>query len=72
MATHEFFQSHNFLYVHTPLITGADCEGAGTLERMHLNQCRGYGIMSFSRNQNVTSKLINTYRVETRMASFEI
>ena len=28
-ATHEFFQKRGFLYVHTPLITGADCEGAG-------------------------------------------
>jgi len=28
-ATHHFFNSHGFLYVHTPIITGADCEGAG-------------------------------------------
>jgi len=28
-ATHEFFQQRGFLYVHTPLITAADCEGAG-------------------------------------------
>ena len=31
MATHDFFQSRGFLYVHTPLITGADCEGAGEM-----------------------------------------
>eukprot|EP00397_Hematodinium_sp_SG-2012_P019803 GEMP01020369.1.p1 GENE.GEMP01020369.1~~GEMP01020369.1.p1 ORF type:complete len:692 (+),score=170.34 GEMP01020369.1:138-2213(+) len=30
-ATHDFFQSRGFLYVHTPLITAADCEGAGEL-----------------------------------------
>ena len=30
-ATHEFFQSHGFLHVHTPLITTADAEGAGEL-----------------------------------------
>ncbi|CAJ1376809.1 unnamed protein product [Effrenium voratum] len=30
-ATHEFFRSNNFLYVHTPLITAADCEGAGEM-----------------------------------------
>lgn len=30
-ATHLFFQNNGFLYVHTPLITGADCEGAGNL-----------------------------------------
>lgn len=30
-AIHEFFQSHHFVYVHTPLITGSDCEGAGEM-----------------------------------------
>ena len=28
MAIHTYFQEHNFLYVHTPLITCADCEGS--------------------------------------------
>mmetsp|Transcript_15621 Transcript_15621/g.19056 ORF Transcript_15621/g.19056 Transcript_15621/m.19056 type:complete len:558 (-) Transcript_15621:1275-2948(-) len=28
-ATHEFFQKRGFLYIHTPLITSADAEGAG-------------------------------------------
>ena len=28
-AIHEFFQSRGFLYVHTPIITTSDCEGAG-------------------------------------------
>ena len=28
-ATHKFFQSNGFLYVHTPIITASDCEGAG-------------------------------------------
>ncbi|XP_043706888.1 asparagine--tRNA ligase, cytoplasmic 1-like [Telopea speciosissima] len=30
-ATHTFFQKHGFLYVHTPIITTSDCEGAGEL-----------------------------------------
>ena len=30
-ATHDFFQSHGFLYVHTPIITTSDCEGAGEM-----------------------------------------
>ena len=28
-AIHKFFQERDFVYVHTPLITGSDCEGAG-------------------------------------------
>ena len=28
-AIHQFFQDRGFVYVHTPLITGSDCEGAG-------------------------------------------
>lgn len=28
-AIHKFFQERDFVYVHTPLITGQDCEGAG-------------------------------------------
>eukprot|EP00554_Chaetoceros_debilis_P000666 CAMPEP_0194086750 /NCGR_PEP_ID=MMETSP0149-20130528/22315_1 /TAXON_ID=122233 /ORGANISM="Chaetoceros debilis, Strain MM31A-1" /LENGTH=777 /DNA_ID=CAMNT_0038769917 /DNA_START=92 /DNA_END=2425 /DNA_ORIENTATION=+ len=28
-ATHRFFHDHGFLYIHTPIITCADCEGAG-------------------------------------------
>ncbi|NOX54470.1 MAG: asparagine--tRNA ligase, partial [Planctomycetes bacterium] len=30
-AIHDFFQSRSFLYVHTPIITTSDCEGAGAL-----------------------------------------
>jgi len=33
-AIHEFFQDRGFLYVHTPIITGSDCEGAGELFRV--------------------------------------
>ena len=31
MAIHKFFQDRDFVYVHTPLITGSDCEGAGEM-----------------------------------------
>lgn len=41
-AIHQFFQERGFVYVHTPIITGSDCEGAGemfhvtTLDLNHL------------------------------------
>lgn len=31
MAVHRFFQERGFFYVHTPIITTADCEGAGEM-----------------------------------------
>ncbi|GIV07840.1 MAG: asparagine--tRNA ligase [Fimbriimonadales bacterium] len=33
-AIHQFFQERDFLYVHTPIITGSDCEGAGAMFRV--------------------------------------
>lgn len=30
-AIHQYFQEREFVYVHTPLITGSDCEGAGEM-----------------------------------------
>ncbi len=33
-AIHRFFAEHDFLYVHTPIITASDCEGAGELFRV--------------------------------------
>lgn len=31
MAIHEYFQSRGFLYVHAPILTASDCEGAGEM-----------------------------------------
>jgi asparaginyl-tRNA synthetase len=39
VAIHEFFQEHGFFYVHTPIITGSDCEGAGELFRVTTLDC---------------------------------
>jgi asparaginyl-tRNA synthetase len=33
-AVHDFFRSRHFHYVHTPILTGSDCEGAGELFRV--------------------------------------
>ncbi|SPD75211.1 asparaginyl tRNA synthetase [uncultured Desulfobacterium sp.] len=33
-AIHTFFQERGFLYIHTPIITGSDCEGAGEMFRV--------------------------------------
>jgi asparaginyl-tRNA synthetase len=33
-SIHQFFQEQGFLYVHTPIITASDCEGAGELFRV--------------------------------------
>jgi asparaginyl-tRNA synthetase len=34
MAIHNFFQEQGFFYVHPPIITGSDCEGAGQMFRV--------------------------------------
>ncbi|WP_317367616.1 asparagine--tRNA ligase [uncultured Tyzzerella sp.] len=33
-SIHKFFNERNFVYVHTPIITGSDCEGAGEMFRV--------------------------------------
>lgn len=33
-AIHEFFMDRDFVYVHTPILTGSDCEGAGEMFRV--------------------------------------
>jgi asparaginyl-tRNA synthetase len=34
MAVHRFFDQRGFYYVHTPIVTGSDCEGAGQMFRV--------------------------------------
>jgi asparaginyl-tRNA synthetase len=52
-AIHRFFQERGFLYVHTPIITGSDCEGAGamfqvtTLDLMNLPRTN-HGTLNFA------------------------
>ena len=33
-AVHQFFQERDFVYIHTPIITASDCEGAGEMFRV--------------------------------------
>jgi len=33
-AVHQFFRDRGFFYIHTPIITGSDCEGAGQMFRV--------------------------------------
>lgn len=37
LAIHQFFAEHDFCYVHTPILTGSDCEGAGEMFRVVTN-----------------------------------
>ncbi len=63
-AIHQFFQERGFVYVHTPIITGSDCEGAGEMFRvttMDLNEIPktdqgkiDYGEDFFGKETNLT------------------
>jgi asparaginyl-tRNA synthetase len=39
-AIHQFFQERGFYYIHTPIITGSDCEDAGELFRIPALDCK--------------------------------
>jgi asparaginyl-tRNA synthetase len=53
-AIHNFFQERGFLYVHTPVITASDCEGAGamfgvtTLDLMNLPRVKETGAVDYA------------------------
>ena len=59
-AIHKFFNEHNFVYVHTPLITCADAEGAGemfqvtTLDLERVNGKPDYSKDFFGKEANLT------------------
>lgn len=38
MSIHEYFQKNGFVHIHTPVITSNDCEGAGSLFSVHLDE----------------------------------
>ena len=52
-AIHKFFQERDFVYVHTPLITGQDCEGAGVMFQvttMDLNKIAEEGKVDYEQD----------------------
>jgi asparaginyl-tRNA synthetase len=53
-AAHEFFQARGFIWVHTPVITASDCEGAGELFTVTTldpdNPPKSSGAVDFSRD----------------------
>jgi len=51
-ATHKFFNERGFLYIHTPIITSSDCEGAG--EAFHVSTLVKGG--RFSKMPNLSQK----------------
>lgn len=55
-AVHDFFRSHHFSLVHTPVLTGADCEGAGEMFRVTTLEpgVKDMGEDFFSRQCNLT------------------
>ena len=52
LATHSFFQLHKFKYVHTPLLTSNDCEGAG--ETFNISNTLSDGEPFFGKPTNLT------------------
>ncbi len=57
MATHEFYQSRGFLYLHAPIITASDCEGAGeafTVTTLPPTGAEGYAEDFFGRHARLT------------------
>ncbi len=50
MMIHSYFQDKGFNYVHTPIITGSDCEGAGEMFRVSNLNSSPSGISDFSQD----------------------
>jgi asparaginyl-tRNA synthetase len=56
-AIHQFFQRRGFHYIHTPIVTGSDCEGAGEMFRVTtLDPYRAAGTVAPSRDDDFFGK----------------
>ena len=77
-AIHKFFQENNFVYVHTPIITGSDAEGAGEMFRittLDLNKVpkKENGEVDFSKDffgKSTNLTVSGQLNVETYCAAF--
>lgn len=52
-AIHEYFQKNGYMYVHTPILTASDCEGAGEMFQvttLDLDKLRGVDEIDFSKD----------------------
>ena len=54
MAIHEFFQNQGFVYVHTPIITGNDAEGAGECFTVTTREYTNYEEDFFAKHASLT------------------
>ena len=76
-ATHEFFNLHGFCYVHTPLITKSDCEGAGEMFQVTtlLGECDEEDGKKFTKSSVeeavVMEKRAETAAIETKIAEMK-
>ena len=70
-AVHQFFQERGFVYVHTPIITGSDCEGAGELFRVSTidlnnpprkNEVKSITPGIFSRDKRISLLVVSSRR----------
>ncbi len=56
-SIHSFFRKHGFLYLHTPIITANDCEGAGEMFRVSASTTREREFFSQSTGLTVSGQL---------------
>ena len=79
-AIHKYFNDKGFVYLHTPLITASDCEGAGEmfgqlegeLGAMALGEIYTFGPTFRAENSNTPRHLAEFWMIEPEMAFYEI
>ena len=67
-AIHQFFQERGFVYVHTPLITGSDCEGAGEMFQVTTLDIYTFGPTFRAENSNTTRHAAEFWMIEPEIA----